>query len=210
MQFPIAKIAIMPTRKSPAVLMGKRVHLRPPQRSDQTVFIAEARGSRRLHGGWVQAPETPSAFAAYVERFSDASTASRYAAFLVVRNEDDALAGVFNFSEIVRGAFHSAYVGYYAFASLAGDGYMTEGFALALDFAFRRLKLHRIEANVQPANRRSLALVKRLGFEREGYSRRYVKIAGRWRDHVRFAMLAEDWTRRRIEQRRRNATAPRD
>jgi len=125
-------------------------------------------------------------------------------------NLDDALAGVINFSEIVRGAFHSAYVGYYAFAPLAGDGYMAEGFALALEFAFRRLKLHRVEANVQPANRRSLALVERLGFEREGYSRRYVKIAGRWRDHVRFAMLAEDWTRRRIEQKRRNATPPRD
>jgi [ribosomal protein S5]-alanine N-acetyltransferase len=82
---------------------------------------------------------------------------------------------------------------------------MTEGFALALDFAFRRLKLHRVEANVQPANRRSLALVERVGFEREGYSRRYVKIAGRWRDHVRLAMLAEDWTARRADLKRRTA-----
>ena len=87
-------------------------------------------------------------------------------------------------------------------ADLAGDGYMTEGFALALDFAFRRLALHRVEANVQPANRRSIALVSRLGFEREGYSRRYVKISGRWRDHVRFAMLAEDWKIRRAAVKR--------
>ncbi len=90
---------------------------------------------------------------------------------------------------------------------LAGDGYMTEGFALALDFAFRRLALHRVEANVQPANRRSIALVSRLGFEREGYSRRYVKISGRWRDHVRFAMLAEDWRTRRTGVKRAIAAA---
>ena len=124
-----------------------------------------------------------------------------------MRNDDGALAGVINFSEIVRGAFHSAYVGYYAFAGLAGDGYMTEGFALALDFAFRRLALHRVEANVQPANRRSIALVSRLGFEREGYSRRYVKISGRWRDHVRFAVLAEDWRIRRAAVKRTIAAA---
>lgn len=195
-------MAIMPTRKSPAVPMGKRVHLRPPRRSDQAAFIAEARASRKLHGGWVQAPDTPGAYAAYLRRYRIRGSTPRHAGFLVVRNDDGALAGVINFSEIVRGAFDSAYVGYYAFARQAGDGYMSEGFALALDFAFRRLALHRVEANVQPANRRSLALVARLGFEREGYSRRYVKIAGRWRDHVRFAMLAEDWRRRRAAVRR--------
>jgi ribosomal-protein-alanine N-acetyltransferase len=184
-------------RKSPAAMMGKRVHLRLPRRSDQQAFVSAARASRRLHSGWVQAPETPAAYVAYVERYAFRGRSPRHAGFLVVRNDDGALAGVINFSEIVRGAFHSAYVGYYAFVQLAGDGYMTEGFALALDFAFRRLALHRVEANVQPANRRSIALVSRLGFEREGYSRRYVKISGRWRDHVRFAMLAEDWRTRR-------------
>jgi ribosomal-protein-alanine N-acetyltransferase len=197
----------MPTRKNPSGMMGKRVHLRPPRRNDQKAFIAQARASRPLHRGWVQAPETPGAFAAYVARYGTTSTSPRHAGFLVVRNDDDALAGVVNFSEIVRGVFHSAYVGYYAFEPLAGDGYMAEGFALALEFAFRRLKLHRIEANVQPANRRSLALVERLGFEREGYSRRYVKIGGRWRDHVRFAMLTEEWKKRRAEIRRSLATA---
>ena len=199
----------MPTRKISTTLMGKRVHLRPPQRADQKSFIAQARASRTLHSGWVQAPETPATYASYVERYSVITVTARHAGFLVVRNGDDALAGVINLTEIVRGAFHSAYVGYYAFAPLAGGGYMTEGFTLALDFAFRRLKLHRVEANVQPANRRSLALVERLGFDKEGYSRRYVKIAGRWRDHVRFAMLAEDWTKRRAEVKRRAAAANR-
>ena len=197
----------MPTRKHPATLEGNRVHLRMPRRSDQRAFIAQAKQSRTLHRGWVQAPETPGAFAAYVERYNAAPATARHLGLLVLRNDDDALAGVINFSEIVRGGFQSAYVGYYAFAPLAGDGYMAEGFALALEFAFGQMKLHRVEANVQPANRRSLALVERLGFEREGYSRRYVKIGGRWRDHVRFAMLAEDWARQRAEIRRGLAAA---
>ena len=78
---------------------------------------------------------------------------------------------------------------------------MREGIGLALDAAFRELKLHRVEVNVQPTNARSIALVEHLGFAREGYSRRYVKIAGRWRDHVRYAMLAEDWRVRRRRAR---------
>jgi ribosomal-protein-alanine N-acetyltransferase len=76
---------------------------------------------------------------------------------------------------------------------MQGRGYMREGLALVLDEAFGPLALHRLEVNVQPANARSIALVEALGFTREGFSRRYVKIAGRWRDHARYAMLAEDW-----------------
>ncbi len=124
-----------------------------------------------------------------------------HAGFLVIRRSDDALVGVYNFSEIVRGAFQSAFLGYFAFTPMAGTGLMAEGLAAALDIAFRQLKLHRVEVNIQPNNARSLALATRLGFTREGFSRRYVKIGGRWRDHVRFAMLAEDWRALRRKQR---------
>jgi len=194
---------IMPTRKDPATLDGNRVHLRSPRQGDARAFIAHALRSRTLHRRWVQPPDTPAAFAAYVQRYRKIDAATRNVGLLVLRNADDALAGVVNFSEIVRGAFLSAYVGYYAFAPLAGSGYMTEGLALALDFAFGELRLHRVEANVQPANDRSLALVERLGFVQEGYSPRYVKIGGRWRDHARFAMLADDWKRQRAGVGRR-------
>jgi ribosomal-protein-alanine N-acetyltransferase len=187
----------MPTRRSAPTLQGKRVVLRPPRPSDAPAFLKQAARSRSLHRGLVHPPLTPAAYASYLERHRLARDATRNVAFLVVRRDDSALAGVVNFSEIVRGAFQSAYLGYYAFAGMTGAGYMTEALALGLDYAFRLEGLHRIEANVQPGNARSLALVERIGFVREGYSRRYVKVGGRWRDHVRLALLAEDWARRR-------------
>ena len=181
----------MPTR--PAV----RVALRPPTAADAPVFLAAVKASRRLHGQWVQAPSTPAQFRAYLKRYAGRGSAATHAGLLAVRKDDGALVGVFNFSNIVRGPFRSAYLGYYAFAPQAGQGYMTEAFALALDLAYAKLGLHRVEANVQPTNRRSLALVRRAGFVREGYSRRYVRVAGQWRDHVRMALLVEDWRAQR-------------
>src|SRR5437879_541194 len=145
----------MPTRSPPSAATGFRVHLRAPRPTDERAFLRAARASRALHGRWAKAPSTRSEFVAFVKRYG--ANAPAHAGFLVLRNSDDALCGVFNFSEIVRNAFNSAYLGYYAFAPHAGDGLMTEGFALALDIAFRRLALHRIEVNVQPTNRRSLA-----------------------------------------------------
>ena len=194
----------MPSRSFSISASGDRVHLRPPQKSDEAAFLKAARASRALHGKWAKAPSTRAEFAAFVKRYGGAFPT--HAGFLVVRNSDQALCGVFNFSEIVRNAFQSTYLGYFAFAPHHGGGYMTEGLALALDVAFGPLDLHRVEVNVQPSNHRSLNLVTRLGFTLEGYSRRYVKIAGRWRDHVRYAMLAEDW---RLIRRRPQAPAKR-
>jgi ribosomal-protein-alanine N-acetyltransferase len=196
----------MPRRISTITAIGQRVHLRPPQHSDEAAFLKAARASRAMHGRWAKAPSTRAEFTAFVNRYG--GNVPAHAGFLVLRNADEALCGVFNFSEIVRNAFQSTYLGYFAFAPHHGGGYMTEGLALALDIAFRKLRLHRVEVNVQPTNRRSLNLVERLGFTREGYSCRYVKIAGRWRDHVRFAMLAEDWRtlrRDRVAKARRRS-----
>lgn len=109
------------------------------------------------------------------------------------------LVGVINLNEIVRGSFQSAYLGCYAFLPHVGRGYMSEGLRLAIRRAFGRLRLHRVEANIQPENKSSLAFFRRLGFRREGYSQRYLKVAGRWRDHERWALLAADWRDRRQE-----------
>jgi len=96
-------------------------------------------------------------------------------------------------NNIIRGAFQNAFVGYYAFVPYTGQGYMSEGMSLALTHAFRKLKLHRLEANVQPGNDASLALVRRCGFTLEGFSRRYLKVHRQWRDHERWAILAENF-----------------
>jgi ribosomal-protein-alanine N-acetyltransferase len=191
----------MPKRAPAATITGVNVYLRPPRISDADTFRAAVRASAALHRGWVSAPATPARFAKFVQRYAGRGRQPKHAGFLVFRREDNALVGVYNFSEIVRGAFQSAFLGYFAFAPLAGQGLMSEGLAAALDIAFRKLRLHRVEVNIQPSNARSLALATRLGFTREGYSRRYVKISGRWRDHVRFAMLAEDWRTLRGKRR---------
>ena len=109
------------------------------------------------------------------------------------REEDGAIAGVYNVGQIFYGPFRSAYLGYYGFAPFAGHGYMHEGLRLVLRHAFGPLGLHRLEANIQPENGSSIALVSGAGFRLEGLSPRYLKIAGRWRDHERWAILAEEF-----------------
>ena len=109
--------------------------------------------------------------------------------------EDDAILGFFNLSQIVARPLQSAYLGYAVGKPFAGQGYMREGIELVLRHAFVTLRLHRVEANIQPGNHASIALARGAGFRREGFSPRYLKIGGRWRDHERWAILAEDWRR---------------
>lgn len=117
-------------------------------------------------------------------------SAPENAAFLVCRPADDCLVGVFNITNIVRGAFQSAYLGYYVFTGHERQGLMRKGLGAVVRSAFQSLKLHRLEANIQPTNVASIALVKACGFLQEGYSPRYLKINGRWRDHERWAIIA--------------------
>ena len=114
---------------------------------------------------------------------------------LVCRESDDAIIGFFNLSHITRGLLQSAYLGYAAGKPYAGNGYMREGIQLVLRNAFLGLRLHRVEANIQPGNRASIALARGAGFRREGFSPRYLKIGGRWRDHEHWVMLAENRSR---------------
>lgn len=169
--------------------MGKRVFLSRPAKRDCKEFIELNRASTRLHRGLVSPPTTPTEFTGFVERSRRPDSAS----FFICRVEDDAIVGSINLSQIFLGGFRSAYLGYYIGAPYSGQGYMTEALQLMLRHAFQNLKLHRLEANIQPGNVASIALVKRAGFTKEGCSRRYLKVCGRWRDHERWAIIAEDW-----------------
>jgi ribosomal-protein-alanine N-acetyltransferase len=155
------------------------------------------RASRTFHSPWATAPIDDERFATYL---ADARRAD-FEAMLVYRQQDGAIIGFFNLSQIVRHGLQSAYLGYAVGKPFAGQGYMREGIELVLRHAFTNMRLHRIEANIQPGNQASLALARGAGFRREGFSPRYLKIAGRWRDHERWAILAEEW-RNRLDTKR--------
>lgn len=170
----------------------KRVLLERPTMDRAAEFLRAVRDSRALHRKWVAPPGDRRAYAKYVEE----SRGERREGFFVV-TEGGELAGVVNVSEIVRGSFQSAYLGYYALQPFAGQGFLLSGLSSVVSHVFGKLRLHRVEANIQPNNARSIALVKRLGFQMEGFSPRYLKISGRWRDHQRWALLSEDWRQRK-------------
>jgi [ribosomal protein S5]-alanine N-acetyltransferase len=173
-----------------------RVFLRAPERVDCDEFVSLMRASRSFHRPWATAPTDEERFLAYL---TDAQRPDFEAMFLC-RHEDRAIVGFFNLSHIVRRWLQSAYLGYAVGKPFAGQGYMREGIELVLRHAFVALRLHRIEANIQPGNHASIALARGAGFRREGFSPRYLKIGGRWRDHERWAILADDW-RARMEER---------
>ena len=179
-----------------AIERGDSVYLRRPVAADRDEFTEAVRRSRALHRPWVEPPADRPAFDQYLARGRRRNKAH----FLVCRNEDGVIVGVVNIDEIVRGHLQSAFLGYYAFAPFERHGYLREGLWLMLRHAFGPQALHRVEANVQPDNAASIALVESLGFRREGYSPRYLKIGGRWRDHVRYSILAEEF--RRAERQR--------
>ncbi|MEK7315517.1 MAG: GNAT family N-acetyltransferase [Candidatus Eisenbacteria bacterium] len=177
-----------------------RVRLVPGSARHETAFLEAARRSRRLHRPWSSPPTTAARF----RRYLAASRRGSDAAYFILSASKE-LVGIVNVSQVVRGPFRSAYLGYYAFAPHQGRGYMTAGLAAVVNTSFRKLRLHRLEANIQPGNKASLALVKRLGFRNEGYSERYLKIGGRWRDHERWAITVELWKEARSRARWRSA-----
>jgi len=166
-----------------------RVVISPPTEADEGAFTAAMRRSRRLHGRWVSMPETPEQYADYLERAAD----PRRSFYLARLQKGGDIVGFLNLGEIIRGSLDQAFIGYGGVAGQEGRGYMGEAIQLVLREAFTTLKLHRIEANIQPENLPSIALARRAGFELEGFSPRYLKINGRWRDHERWAINAERW-----------------
>ena len=115
--------------------------------------------------------------------------------FAVCRTDDGSMVGVLNISPARPGSYQRGLLGYGTFTGNARQGYMIEALTLALDFAFSALGLHRLEAEIQPGNAASLALVKRLGFLREGLAPELIKIEGVWRDHERWSITKTMYSR---------------
>ena len=173
------------------MVQPNRVLLERPSRRRELEFLESVARSRSLHAAYVAAPGSAEEYRAYLGRQRQGNQES----YFVVDPESSRLAGVVNVNDIVRYSLQSASLGYYAFVPFAGRGLMREGLKTVIGIAFREHALHRLEANIQPDNHRSIALASGLGFRLEGLSPRFLKIGGRWRDHLRWAILAEEWRR---------------
>lgn len=178
-------------RRRKVISRGETVYLFAPSLDCADDFLAMTNDSAGFHQPWVFPATEPRRYRGYLDRLSGGNAFG----FCVGRNADNALLGVVNINDIVMGGLRSGSLGYYIGARYARQGYMSEGLALVLDQAFGPLGLNRVEANVQPANAASLALIERLGFRKEGFSPDFMQIDGIWRDHERWAMLAAEWAR---------------
>jgi [ribosomal protein S5]-alanine N-acetyltransferase len=152
-------------------------------------YLAAVRRSRRLHRNLVALPASEEGYFKWLKW----SRRESQQHFFITLPESGELAGMVMLSEIVRGYVQSAYLAYCAFVPHAGQGLTRDGVQQGIRYAFEELRLHRLEACIQPWNARSIELVRGLGFRFEGYSPRSIKVSGRWRDHERWALLREEW-----------------
>jgi [ribosomal protein S5]-alanine N-acetyltransferase len=169
--------------------MSSRVFVRTPTEADWQELLSLRQRSKDFHFPWVVLPLDEQECKAYIHRCQR----DDFQGLLICQSTDNKIVGVVNLSQIFYRGFQNAYLGYYVDVDFAGLGLMSEGLRLAIDYAFNTLGLHRVEANIQPENRASINLVNRLGFTKEGFSRKYLKINGEWRDHERWALTVEDW-----------------
>jgi [ribosomal protein S5]-alanine N-acetyltransferase len=173
-------------------LAGNAVYLRYPKDTDFDEISTLYRSSEgRFHNFFQSGYDRATFEALLTDMKSDALEP-----FYICGKDSGIILGTITLSQIFRKRFQNAYLGYMLASKYTGNGFMTESVQLVLRFAFNTLKLHRVEANVQPENRPSIAVLERTGFSKEGYSRKYLKIGGRWRDHERWAIIKDDWKRR--------------
>ena len=177
-------------------LLGANVRVRPPEARDWQAW-AELRTSSRdflvpWEPAWASDAHSRAAYRRRLRRQQrDANDDVCYSYFLV-RRSDDALMGGITLSNIQRGVAQCCSVGYWIGEPYARDGHMTEGLKCVLGHCFSSLGLHRVEAACMPNNQASQALLRRCGFRREGYARKYLKINGVWRDHLLFAVIGDE------------------
>jgi ribosomal-protein-alanine N-acetyltransferase len=181
-----------------ARLESARLVLRASDPALAPAVAAFYQRTRAAHARW-NPPQADGVFTVEGQRERLAQTARAIAEgvsagwWLCLRDDESAVIGQTHLSQIARGVFCNAMLGYAIDPAHEGRGLMREALQAVLADAFGRLGLHRVQANVLPDNARSLALLERLGFEREGLAREYLFIDGAWRDHVLTALRAPDW-----------------
>ena len=166
-----------------------RVHLERPAASRERDYLDACHRSRALHRGLVAAAAAPADYRDYLERAARPNQES----FFVVTAASGQLTGVVDILDIARNSTSVGRLAYFAFVPHAGSGLMREGVGRVIEVAFRELDLARLDADIQPGNRRSRALVERLGFRRGSASPLQLKIGARWREHERWTLSRADW-----------------
>jgi ribosomal-protein-alanine N-acetyltransferase len=180
-------------------LLTARLVLRPPRTGDVAEIRRLIRANHDHLKPWNPAPpvgEDPSSITevskSVLRHRRDWKHGSGYVLFVAERDTPSRFVGKIALNGIMRGAMYGAYLGYWMAADLQGRGYATEGIRAVLDFAFGQAGLHRVQAAIMPHNARSLRVIEKLGFRREGYAERYLQIAGKWEDHVVYAKTREE------------------
>lgn len=187
------------------IVRGRGVWLRPPQMSDYAQW-AELRALSRDHltpwePNWPRDELSRGSFRRRLRHYQREMREDLGYAFLLLDDGDDRLLGGVTLSNVRRGVTQSASLGYWLGKPFAGKGRMTQGVAAVLGYAFASLRLHRVEAACMPDNAASIRVLERNRFEREGYARSYLYIAGAWRDHVLYARIADAIPGEREERR---------
>jgi ribosomal-protein-alanine N-acetyltransferase len=183
-------------RDHPPVLTQGGVELRVPEMADYESWAALRLESRAFltpwEPSWPQDDLTRAAFRSRVKRYiRDIESDSAYP-FFVYRAADDALMGAITLSNVRRGVAQAGSVGYWIGVTFAGQGHMSAALQALIPFAFGHLHLHRLEAACIPVNQASIRLLTKCGFRQEGLARKYLKINGRWEDHLLFGRLTDD------------------
>jgi len=197
------------------VLTGRRLFLRSLRMADFQAWSEVRNRSRdwltkwepRRTPGQPEPSDNREAFAARCRaRDRERQLGSGYGFGIFIR-EDGAprtvsngrFVGEINLNSVQRGPFQNAYVGYWIDEKFAGQGYVPEALVVLARFAFEELGLHRLQIAIIPRNKASRRVVEKLGLREEGIAARYLEINGTWEDHVRYAITAEEWIKRRGE-----------
>lgn len=177
-------------------LKGDRVYLRAPLPSDWSEWARLRAASREFltpwEPTWVEDELTRNAYRRRLRRYARDTRDGVGYAFFVFRRDDDRLLGGITLSNVRRGVTQSCSMGYWMGQQYAGQGLMQDGVLTSLKFVFDELGLHRLEAACLPHNEASTTVLLKSGFQKEGFARKYLRINGKWSDHVLFAMLQSD------------------